>query len=175
MIFSTGPLVRVGTIVKTHGFEGRLRFQIESEEYFNPTEPVFILMEGKPVPFFFNEISEGDNAVILLDGVDTYDSARKFSGKEVFQKGDPEADPDAWHLEGYTMIDQQLGNLGEILEQLDHGFQQIAVINYKDCECLIPIVPEIFTQVNHDTHTVYVELPEGLIELYTEPDSTDKN
>ena len=53
MIFSTGPLTEVGRVIKTHGYDGNLRFEIFNGIEIDLKEPVFMMFDHKPVPFFY--------------------------------------------------------------------------------------------------------------------------
>ena len=57
MIFSAGHLLEVGRVIKTHGYEGKLRFELFNGIEINQKEPIFMMFDHKPVPFFINEIS----------------------------------------------------------------------------------------------------------------------
>lgn len=164
MIFSTGPIISVGTIGKPHGFDGRLKFHLTSNDVPDIKEPVFIPMDGKPVPFFLSECSGAGNVIIQLEGITTYDEALQFTGKELFINGSDEADEDLV-LTGYTIHDLNLGELGTVTDQQDLGAQWVLTFNHQGNDHMVPFVDAIIKDINHETRQIQTDLPDGLLDL----------
>ncbi|MFN5253658.1 MAG: 16S rRNA processing protein RimM, partial [Chitinophagaceae bacterium] len=59
-------------------------------------------------------------------------------------------------------------NLGVIKEVIEQPHQLLVTIDYNGQEAYIPLHEESLKGVNHAKKTVSVELPEGLLDLYTE-------
>jgi len=56
--------------------------------------------------------------------------------------------------------------LGEIIEVNEQPHQILCTILYKGKEAMIPLHEESLLEINHATKKVFVEIPEGLLELY---------
>ncbi len=70
-------------------------------------------------------------------------------------------------LTGFLAVDNLLGVLGEIFRVDIYPQQLIALIDFNGTEILVPLNEETVKNVNHLTHTVTLELPLGLIEIFT--------
>jgi 16S rRNA processing protein RimM len=66
---------------------------------------------------------------------------------------------------GYDLIDGQT-NLGEIIEVIEQPHQILCSILYKGNEALIPIHEGNLLKMDTKNRKVYVEVPEGLLEIY---------
>jgi 16S rRNA processing protein RimM len=173
MIFSAGPVIKLGFIGKPHGFDGKLKLIMSTAKKINQKEPLFLMIQEKQVPFFLNSIEQTDPVVISLESIDTFDKAKGLSGIEVYVSGSEVSQIKDLQLIGYRMIDKQLGDLGVVIDYIDHGAQQLAVIKYQGNECLIPAVQAIFYNIDHDQRVINADLPEGLLELHIDSPTDD--
>ena len=78
----------VGTITKTHGLQGNVIITTDTdllERYAD--EPVFILLDGAPVPFFIPEdglsVRNHKSYIVKFDYVETHAQAERLVGNEV--------------------------------------------------------------------------------------------
>ena len=69
---------------------------------------------------------------------------------------------------GFTMIDTNFGNVGNITAINDNTAQALFEIDRDGTEILIPMNDEFIVEVNREKKTITVETPEGLIDLYLE-------
>lgn len=165
--------VQIGTLGKTHGLKGELKFKIE-EEYiddFNEVDVLFIQVKGHYAPYFIASIRS--SSIIKFEDTDTKETAKLLQNKAIFLKEESititAADiPDELifqYLKGFKMIDDELGDLGEVQAVEAYPQQEMAVINYKNNEVLIPLNEFIISEIDIDNQTVLVNLPEGLLEI----------
>ena len=63
-----------------------------------------------------------------------------------------------------------MGTVGEVYSV---STQNLISFDYQGSEALIPIVDNIVTGVNREKRQVFVELPEGLLEVYTSANTQD--
>ena len=84
----TEDCIPVGKIIKSHNLQGEVVIFTENdllEEY--AEEPVFISLEGAPVPFFIaNEgisVRNRNTYIVKFDFVDTLEQAERLIGHEV--------------------------------------------------------------------------------------------
>lgn len=161
----------IGRIGKPHGHAGAVKLELLSdlETDLNINEPVFLIIEGKPVPFFMEECNEAANPPILLfEDMKNMDEARKLSGFEVYApKENVDADTDlvAEQLLGYEAFDQDKP-LGKVLAISDSGLQQLLHFEINGIEVLVPLQDELITDIDEKKKQLFLDLPEGLLALY---------
>ena len=74
-------------------------------------------------------------------------------------------------LLGYT-VEEAGKSIGIIQEVIEQPHQLMVTILYQGKEAYIPLHEKSLKSVNHITKTISVELPDGLLDLYTTPTSS---
>lgn len=167
-------LVDVGVVQRTHGVNGEV--QVGWADSVDPLElslkSVFLRIEGIPIPFMVeSHRGKGEGVTILkLNEVDDAETALQFVGSRVLVEGEGAADEDDQlyldDLVGYTMVTQQGTLLGKITELQDFSGNLLFMItNSAGEEQLIPASTDFIVDLNEDTQTLLVDLPQGLIGL----------
>jgi 16S rRNA processing protein RimM len=164
---------KIGTIIKTRGLKGELQLYVDLEnlDAINFTA-VFIDMAGKLVPYFVQSVKYQKNtAWLFLEDVDTIEKASKLVKKDVYlsSKLKPKKKKTEFtlkDLKGFIAIDENEGELGEILEIQELPQQFIATVNYQNREVLFPLNETIIKGIDLEGGEVYVDLPEGLLDIY---------
>lgn len=134
-------------------------------------EVIFLELQGGAVPFFVESIRDLGDLVVKLDEVDTPEAAVTLTGKAVYlpnealKRGATEEGLDLSMLEGFSIVDEAAGSVGIIEEVLELPQQVMAVVQYQDREVLIPLTDELITDVDAESGTLYMSLPEGLLDL----------
>lgn len=163
----------IGRIGKPHGHAGAVKLELlpDLETDLNINEPVFLIIEGKPVPFFMEECNEAAQPPILhFEDLKCIDEARKLSGFDVFapkENVDAEMDWVADQLIGYEAYDGKTA-LGKVLAISDSGLQQLLHFELNGTEVLVPLQDELIVDINEKKKQLFLELPEGLLALYLE-------
>lgn len=165
----------LGTISRSHGLKGAFKLNILVEEcpQLEKEEPVFIQLQGGPVPFFVEEFSIQSNTTALLkvDDVDTIEGSEKLVGKEVWLPIDRFSEFDqlgkADDMVGFEVHDINHGYLGKISAIMHMQQHPILEVRKEEVEILIPYVEEIVKEVDAKQRKVVVETPDGLIGIYT--------
>ena len=168
--------VSIGKIVKAHGIKGAVKCL--AEESYLPdlanTAAIFIEENGKKLPYFLEEVQIGNAVILTLEELGTKEEANRLRGKEVFLR---ESDLlpienriletlEYAKYEGFELQDTELGIIGVIEEVIEMPQQEMAVINYKDKEVLIPMNEDFILEVLEEEKVLKVELPDGLLDLY---------
>ena len=65
-------------------------------------------------------------------------------------------------------MDEQLGALGTVRDFADGAANDILIMDYQGKEVLIPVVDHMVGKADFDAKTITTNLPEGLLEAYTE-------
>ena len=106
---------------------------------------------------------------ISIDGIDTPEAARKLLKKTVWLT-QPDFDEyvsaaSSISLVGFSVVaDEKV--LGEITEVFEQPHQLLCTIIIAGKEALIPLHEESLLHIDRATKQVFVNLPEGLLELY---------
>ncbi|HTE00952.1 MAG TPA: ribosome maturation factor RimM [Mucilaginibacter sp.] len=165
---------RIGSILKTKGLKGELQLYVDFDNL-NDIEfdALFIDMAGKLVPYFVESVKYHPNniAYLFLEDLDTIEKASKLVKKDVYlpNKLKPKkkkGDFTLMDLKGFTAIDVNEGELGEIIEIQELPQQFIATVHYKDCEVLFPLNEETIKSIDVVKGMVLVDLPDGLLDIY---------
>lgn len=173
---------QLGTIIKTHALKGEIVFFIDADipELYQKLESVFVEMKQKLVPYLIERIQiNGSRAIVKLEDVSHIDQATPLVNCDLYLPLDtlPELEEDDFYLHevvGYTLVDSQKGRLG-IISNIYEGTQDLIGMAYQGAEVLIPLVDEIIKEANHELKEVYVDLPDGLIELYLDKKASIKD
>jgi 16S rRNA processing protein RimM len=86
MAIKASDCFRLGSISKTHGVGGRLIIRTEHNlELAEFEEPVFVVIDGLPVPLFFEEITEKsvDSYIVKFEMIETPEKAKEFVGCDI--------------------------------------------------------------------------------------------
>lgn len=159
--------VIAGVVEKAHGTKGELKFQLEQK--IKLKEWVFLEIQEKPVPFFIESISENlYQPIIKLGDIDTVNEAENYTGLNVLvPMKQTKSRTRAVDLDiiGFELIDSKLGYIGKVdsIEEMPHQLMIKTIVN--ENEVLIPAVEEFITDIDEQTKTVHLKLPEGIIDL----------
>ncbi|MEZ5015564.1 MAG: ribosome maturation factor RimM [Flavipsychrobacter sp.] len=175
-------MVRIGKIVATHGLQGTviLKHIVEKSNWLKANDVLFVaLRKGSNIPYFVQEVKEksSDEQHILLEEITTMEDAKVLVGKDVYVSEDvlgktSKESPLMWV--GFNIVDKTVGGIGEIADVMQAGQQWIATVMYEDNEVLIPLVEEIILDINIRNRYLRVDLPDGLLDVYT-GDSNDED
>jgi 16S rRNA processing protein RimM len=165
---------KAGKLVAVHGLKGELilKHELGKKTSLKTLKAVFI--ENKKDSFFpwFIESTriKSENEIYLkLESVDTREEAAKISQKEIwfaeedFKKFAAKTAPAS--LLGYTVFNNN-EKLSEILEVIEQPQQLLCRIELKNKEVLIPVHESFLKKIDHKKKEVWMELPEGLLEIY---------
>jgi len=173
----------LGHIVKTHGTKGQVVafFDVDYPEDYDDLESVFLEQQGRLVPFFIDSMEPQPKGryIIRFEDIKTMEQAETLRSTALYLPLDelPELEDDQFYFHdviGYTVVDENHGRLGTVKEFYDLPQQQLMSMNYLDQEMLIPVMGEILLRANHEAKELHVKLPEGLLEVYTQPANPDE-
>jgi 16S rRNA processing protein RimM len=173
----------LGYIVKTHGVKGQVVafFDVDYPEDYEDLESVFLEQQGRLVPFFIDSIEPQQKGrfIIRFEDIKTIEQAEKLRNTSIYLPLDelPELEEDQFYFHeviGYKVVDENHGQLGTVREFYDLPQQQLMAMDYQDQEMLIPVMDEILLRADHEAKVLHVRLPEGLLEVYTEPARPDE-
>ena len=163
-------LVKAGFIIKTHGFEGHLKVAIEESLVGSLDELKFLFLEieSMHIPFYVTSMDIRDGFVLIkLEGVNTKEDAQKYNGTKLFidrkYVGD-EKETELLHLSGYIVMHNK-EQVGVIKDTQQFPHQLMAILQRGEQEILIPLHDGFVVDIDHDTKTLELDLPQGLLDL----------
>ena len=162
----------IGFVRKMGGFHGQLMLAIETgaEEDYEEVKFFFLELEGLPVPFAVEEITmKRQDFIVKFEDVNDDKAAKELLTKKVFVERHHMAETDvesSWiDVIGYVAVDSIAGNLGVIEGIEEYPQQWLARCIVKGKEVLIPLNEDTVTEIDDEQKTVYLDLPEGLLDL----------
>jgi 16S rRNA processing protein RimM len=173
----------LGHIVKTHGTKGQVVafFDVDYPEDYEDLESVFLEQKGRLIPFFIDSMEPIKNSrfIIRFEDIKTMEQAEALRGTSLYLPLNelPELEEDQFYFHeviGYQVVDQNHGNLGTVKEFYDLPQQQLMAMDYMGQEMLIPVMDEILLRADHTAKELHIILPEGLLEVYTEPTNPEE-
>jgi len=167
----------LGYISKAHGYKGELIFLIKEgiKAELTKMESVFIEINGQMIPFFIDSCRETGNSawIVKLHDIETEEKARQLVNHTLYlllslmpKKNKKKLEPVG--LSGYKVIDDAKGDIGLVSKVLEMPQQLILEIKLGSREILIPANEEIIYKIDHKNKIIYLDAPEGLIDIYLE-------
>ena len=163
----TANLQKIAKVLKSNGTDGELliSFFAMDPEDLEITEPVFILFDGLPVPFFVQSLRRrGQNkALVHLNGIFDLKDCEEVCGKDIYLPADAEAaygEGDFSFLVGWELRDAGK-SLGRIADFVD--IPGNPCLELEDGR-LVPLHEDFITAVDEDSAVAEMELPSGLLD-----------
>jgi 16S rRNA processing protein RimM len=164
----------IGKFVAVHGLQGELLLKHELGKKTSLKGLTALFVEEKKnafLPWFIEsaKIKSETEIYIKLEGLTSREAAMKLAQKSAwlpetdFKKFAAKSAPAS--LLGYTIIDNNEA-LGEILELIEQPHQLLCRLEIQNKEVLIPLHEGSLQKVDHKKKQVFVELPEGLLDIY---------
>lgn len=164
---------QLGEVIKTHGLKGEVSILLDVDfpnEYQN-LESVFLLQNGKLVPFFIESIQINANkAIVKFEDINTLEDASVLVKSGIFLPLSllPELPNNGYYF--HELIDCEVfennAMIGHVKEVIDLNGNQLLSVVQNGKEVLIPMKEEILKKVDTKSRRIDVELPEGLLDLY---------
>jgi len=165
----------IGKIVATHGLTGEVVLQhaLGKKTDLKGLETIFIEeRKGSFLPYFVEgtKLKNNEEVYVKLEGFNTKESGKRILQREVwllkadFDKYAGKSSPIS--LLGYMMISEG-EEIGEVIEVIEQPMQVLCKILYHGNEAFIPIHEESLDKIDKKKKQVHVNLPEGLLDIYT--------
>lgn len=168
--------IKVGEVLKTHGLQGAVIVATDNdylERYVD--KPVFLLLEGAPVPFFISEegITSRNHTsyVIQFDFVDSLEQAERLVGadvlleKTILEDIEMEEQEDVFALIGFDVQDIVSGATGKVIDVADYSGNVVLTLDILGKEILLPLSEMYIVEVDFNTRLLQLNIPAELAEL----------
>ncbi|WP_372916684.1 ribosome maturation factor RimM [Salegentibacter sp.] len=165
----------LGKIVAKFSFKGEVLIKLDTDEPEAYTEMESVLIEYNEnlVPFFIerSNLQKSTLLRVKFEDIDTEQDAEDLIGAHAYLPLTmlPELDEDQFYFHeiiGFNVIDSIHGNIGKITGINDSTAQALFEIKKGDKDLLIPMNDEFIEKIDKDNKTIYLNTPEGLVEMY---------
>ena len=174
---SIDDLQQVAQVLKSNGTDGELvmGFREIAPEDINLQEPVFIIFDGLPVPFFIESFSKRGNtkALVHLTGINSMEDVEEIAGKAVYVAADelPEMslEEDGYAaLVGWTALspaaeDGEFYEIGEISDFMDIPNNPCIEVETENGAVILPLHEDFILAIDPEYQEIVLQIPEGLI------------
>ena len=164
----------LGLITKPFGYKGQAYVFLDTDEpeKYGTLEAVFLNIDGEMLPYMIEEIQlRGANqAVVKFEDVDG-EEIKSLMKSEIYLpiSALPPLTGNKFYFHeviGFTVIDSEKGNIGQIVDFIDVLQQPIMQIDFNGTEVLIPAIDKFFKTIDRENKEIHIDAPEGLIDVY---------
>ena len=165
----------LGKIVKKYSFKGELLIKLDTDqpELYEHLDAIFIDVRNTMIPFFVesSQLHKSNLLRVQFEDVNTEADADSLLKCEVFLPMDllPKLEGDKFYFHeviGFIMEDKNYGKVGTITGINDSTAQALFEVENNGKEILIPLNDQFIVKVDRKNKTIFVDTPEGLIDLY---------
>ena len=175
-------MLQIAQVLKSNGTDGELvmGFREIAPEDINLQEPVFIVFDGLPVPFYIESFTKRGNtkALVRLTGICSMEDVEEIAGKAVYIEDDqlPEMsiEEDGFAaLVGWTLLtpaddleeddEPALIEVGEITDFLDIPKNPCIEVETENGAVMIPLHEDLILSVDPEYQEIIMQIPEGLL------------
>ncbi len=168
-------LLPVAQIVKSYDVNGEVVIRLSSgilEDYNFKKEPVFIIFDGLPLPFFITSFkTKGSNgALVKFETINNLSHSEELIKKEILVDSST-IDPDSIDIDedqamaafliGFKVKDQNGKQVGEISDYYNYPNNPCIELNGKH---LVPFNEELILKLDNRKRIITMTIPGGLLE-----------
>ncbi len=167
--------VNVGWVKDAHALKGEvfIRLNAEKADWFDDLEQIRLRSEDQTrvLDFEVLEKTAHKNGLILkLNGVSDRNASEALKGLKAdipaeYLESKPGEAMYLHQIRGFEVIDRTLGSLGRIIDFDSNGVQDLLVVKPGQNEQLVPFIKPFIEEMNFETKTLRMNLPQGLIEM----------
>ena len=170
-------LQQIASVLKSNGTDGELvmGFRDIAPEDINLKEPVFIIFDGLPVPFFIESFAKRgrSKALVHLTDIRSQEDVEELVGKEVYIDADclPEmsVEEDGYAaLVGWTVLtpgedEETIIEVGEISDFMDIPNNPCIEVETINGAVIIPLHEDFIISLDPEYQEIMMTIPEGLL------------
>ncbi len=182
-------LQQIAQVLKSNGTDGELvlGFREIAPEDINLNEPVFIVFDGLPVPFYIESFTKRGNskALVRLTDICSMEDVEEIAGKAVYieesQLPEMSIEEDGYAaLVGWTVLtpeipdqvgdDEMTGNdemtlieVGEITDFIDIPNNPCIEVETENGAVMIPLHEDLILSVDPEYQEIIMQIPAGLV------------
>jgi 16S rRNA processing protein RimM len=181
-------LQQIAQVLKSNGTDGELvlGFREIAPEDINLNEPVFIVFDGLPVPFYIESFTKRGNskALVRLTDISSMEDVEEIAGKAVYieesQLPEMSIEEDGYaalvgwmlltpaedfqtELEEMSEEEPALIEVGEITDFIDIPNNPCIEVETENGAVMIPLHEDLILSVDPEYQEIIMQIPAGLI------------
>ncbi|BFP40517.1 ribosome maturation factor RimM [Flavobacteriaceae bacterium GF1] len=165
----------LGKIVSKYSFKGEVLLKLDTDEpeIYEEMESVFVELGKNLIPFFIvkSQLHKSSLLRVRFEDVEDEASAERLLGKGVFLPLSqlPKLSGNQFYYHeviGFQLMDKVHGDIGSIESVNDASAQVLFEVKKGGKVLLVPVSDDIIKKVDRKNAIIYVETPEGLVDLY---------
>lgn len=162
----------LGAISKVFSFKGEIvaRFDVETPTLLDSLNTIFIEEKGNLVPYFIEKLDPQLNGFVRIKfkGIDTQEQAKKLLKCQLYLPDSllPTLKEDEFYFHeiiDFKVINHEGEEVGKVNEVYDLPSNPVVEILIQGKEVLVPL--NLMERLDKPNQTLYIEIPEGLIDL----------
>ena len=177
---SIDNLLQIAQVLKSNGTDGELvmSFRNIAPEDINLKEPVFIIFDGLPVPFFIESFTKRGNtkALVHLTDISSMEDAEEVTGKAVYVD-DSQVPEMSLEEDGYAALvgwmvltvdgelteESDLFEVGEITDFMDIPNNPCLEVETENGAVIIPLHEDFILSIDPENQEIIMQIPAGLL------------
>lgn len=164
----------LGTLTKPFGLKGGLCafFDTDKPERYQNLTAVFLDFDGDLIPYQIQQIQyRGKNQFVIFFQDTDADAAQSLVQTDLYLPLSelPPLDGNRFYFHevlGFQVFDQEKGFVGVCTGFLELANNPVMQIDFDGREILIPASQQFVAKVDRVEKKIYIETPEGLIDVY---------
>lgn len=165
----------LGTIVGKYSFKGEFLVKTDTDhiESYTTLSSIFIDIENKLIPYFVDKCLVHKSSLLrfkLEDVCDENEVSKLLKNKIYLPlKLLPKLKGNKFYYHevlGFKVFDSKLGEIGFIHKINDITAQSLFEVNTGKKNILIPIHDDLLTKIDRKNKSIFLKIPEGLLELF---------
>ncbi len=168
---------QIAQVLKSNGTDGELvmSFREIAPEDINLQEPVFIVFDGLPVPFYIESFQKRGNtkALVRLTDIRSQEDVDEIAGKAVYLE-DGQIPEMTLEDDGYAALigwmvltpakeEDAVYEVGEITEFFDIPNNPCIEVETENGAVMIPLHEDFILGLDPENREIMMEIPEGLL------------
>ena len=178
---------QLGYLIKTHGLRGQIvaHFDVDDVSAYTKLKTVYLTLAGAPTKLVEHQVEKvqpqsGNKVLLKLRGIERIEEAELLRGSQLYLPlaALPELKEDQFYFHdviGFTVVDKNQGPLGIVENFYELPQQDMLAMSYQGQEVLIPVVDELISHADHAKKEIYVNLPDGLLDVYLKPSTRQQD
>lgn len=166
---------KIGRLQKSHGIKGEISIVYDKPQYADiDVDFYFMDIDSIYVPFLIEEVNfmSDNRGRVKFENIENETDASQYSNIEIYvlKKDIPEIEDSMstdwdWFI-GYKIIAQDNNNIGKIVDVDSSTMNILFIVKNDDTgeEHLIPATEDFIIEIDEENNTMYLNLPEGLLE-----------
>ncbi|MDL2254903.1 ribosome maturation factor RimM [Bacteroidales bacterium OttesenSCG-928-J16] len=166
----------LGYIKKSVKHQGEMMvfLDVDDPSAYRKLDAFFVEMPTGIVPFFIEKITirGGGDAIVKLEGIDDEETASELRGRSLWLPLEalPKLSGNQFYFHeviGWKVVDKNAGEIGVVEDVLDNVAQPLfQIAHVTGSEILIPIHDDILEKIDRENNMIFIDAPDGLLDLY---------